>query len=245
MDAYATYLALAGLDENCADYIARMADRDAAPSAVAASPKREPLFDAIVKGLAEDAYAHAKSALLSTPPLELINTLLIPALDEVGKGFESGRMFLPQLLTSANAAQQAFAAVREKLQAEGGTQQTKATLVVATVQGDIHDIGKNIVKVLLENYGYRVIDLGRDVSPETVVEAVLKNEVSLVLLSALMTTTVPAMAETIRQLRQAAPACRVAVGGAVLTQEYADQIGADAYASDALGAVRYADSLFG
>ena len=245
MDAYATYLALAGLDENCADYIARMADRDAAPSTVAVSPKREPLFDAIVKGLAEDAYAHAKAALLSTPPLELINTLLIPALDEVGKGFESGRMFLPQLLTSANAAQQAFAAVREKLQAEGGTQQTKATLVVATVQGDIHDIGKNIVKVLLENYGYRVIDLGRDVSPETVVEAVLKNEVSLVLLSALMTTTVPAMAETIRQLRQAAPACRVAVGGAVLTQEYADQIGADAYASDALGAVRYADSLFG
>ena len=244
MDAAACHNALAGVDGNCAAYIARMLDRTTETATAAPAPKRDPLFEAIVKGFAADAHALATEALAHTDPLTLINTLLIPALDEVGKGFESGRLFLPQLLTSANAAGEAFAAVREKLKREGGTQQTKATLVIATVQGDIHDIGKNIVKVLLENYGYEVIDLGRDVPPETVVQTVVEQNIPLVLLSALMTTTVPAMAETVRQLREAAPACRVAVGGAVLTQEYADQIGADAYAPDALGAVRYADSLF-
>lgn len=255
MDAYASYCALAGLDDNCTAYIGRMADRDAAEKAArAAAPTttaqptatvdKSPLHVAIVKGFAEEAYTRAKAMLTETAPLTLINSVLIPALDEVGKGFESGRLFLPQLLTSAQAAQSAFAAVREHLQASGNKQQTKAKLVIATVKGDIHDIGKNIVKVLLENYGYEVIDLGKDVPPETVVEAVVRENISLVLLSALMTTTVPSMEETIRQLRAAVPACRVAVGGAVLTQEYADRIGADFYGADALAAVRYADSLF-
>ncbi len=251
MDAYAAYCALAGLDDDCAAYIARMAGRDVAKAAApitTGSPMtqtaRSPLYNAIVKGFAEDAYTLAKAHLAEAEPLTLINTELIPALDEVGKGFETGRLFLPQLLTSAQAAQRAFTAVREHMQASGTAQQTKAKLVIATVKGDIHDIGKNIVKVLLENYGYEVIDLGKDVSPETVVQTVVRENISLVLLSALMTTTVPSMEETIRQLREAAPGCRVAVGGAVLTQEYADRIGADFYGADALAAVRYADSLY-
>lgn len=248
-DAYVTYLALAGQDEACAAYIARMADR--AETVVTATVKQavvsesgSPLHKAIVKGFAEDSRRLAAEALQTTEPLTLINETLIPALDEVGKGFESGKVFLPQLLTAASAASAAFDAVREVMQ-QSGTQQNKGTVVIATVQGDIHDIGKNIVKTLLENYGYEVIDLGRDVSPETVAQTVTEKDVRLCGLSALMTTTVPSMERTVRLLHEVAPACKVMVGGAVLTERYAEMIGADAYAPDALGAVRYAEEVFG
>ncbi len=170
---------------------------------------------------------------------------MIPALDRVGKGFEKGTIFLPQLLMSAEAAKAAFAVIREKLEAGGQTQEKKGKIVLATVKGDIHDIGKNIVKVLLENYSYQVLDLGRDVPPEKVVETALDEGAPLVGLSALMTTTVPSMEETIRQLRDKAPAVRVMVGGAVLTEEYAKTIGADAYCRDAMASVNYAEQVFG
>ena len=174
-------------------------------------------------------------------PMEIINEQLIPALDVVGKGFEKGTIFLPQLLMSSEAAQAGFGVIREAM--KGAPRESKGKIILATVKGDIHDIGKNIVKVLLENYGYQVIDLGKDVPPEKIVKTALDEDVKLVGLSALMTTTVVSMKETIRQLRIAKPDTKVMVGGAVLTQEYADQIGADAYAKDAMESVRYADSL--
>ena len=174
--------------------------------------------------------------------MELIDGTLIPALDEVGRGFEAGTLFLPQLLMSADAARAAFTVIKESL--SGQPQAVKGTMVLATVKGDIHDIGKNIVRVLLENYGYRVIDLGKDVAPEAVVEAVQSHGVRLVGLSALMTTTVASMEETIRQLREACPGVKVVLGGAVLTRSYAEQIGADRYAREAMDTVRYADEVF-
>ena len=163
----------------------------------------------------------------------------------VGKGFEKGTVFLPQLLMSAEAAKAAFEVIKEQMNRSGQTQESKGTIVLATVKGDIHDIGKNIVKVLLENYSYQVVDLGKDVPPETVVEEAVRLHVPLVGLSALMTTTVPSMEETIRRLRQEAPWVKVMVGGAVLTQEYADSIGADQYCSDAMASVNYAEMVFG
>ena len=176
-------------------------------------------------------------------PLELINAELIPALDKVGKGFEKGTVFLPQLLMSADAAKAAFEVVKKAM--EGKPRQVKGKVILATVKGDIHDIGKNIVKVMLENYGYDVIDLGKDVPPETIVEAAIKDDVKVVGLSALMTTTVVSMEETIKLLRVKKPDTKVVVGGAVMTQEYADQIGADAYSKDAMQTVRYCDEVFG
>ena len=176
-------------------------------------------------------------------PLELINAELIPALDKVGKGFEKGTVFLPQLLMSADAAKAAFEVVKKAM--EGKPRQVKGKVILATVKGDIHDIGKNIVKVMLENYGYDVIDLGKDVPPETIVEAAIKDNVKVVGLSALMTTTVVSMEETIKLLRVKKPDTKVVVGGAVMTQEYADQIGADAYSKDAMQTVRYCDEVFG
>ena len=170
---------------------------------------------------------------------------MIPALDRVGKGFEQGTLFLPQLLMSAEAARAAFDIIKEKMAASGVKQESKGAIILATVKGDIHDIGKNIVKVLLENYSYEVLDLGKDVPPERIVEEAVKNQVRLVGLSALMTTTVPSMEETIRQLREKAPWARVMVGGAVLTQEYADTMGADRYCRDAMASVAYAEALFG
>ena len=174
-----------------------------------------------------EAVAGTRKLLETRQPMEVINEVLIPALDTVGKGFEQGTIFLPQLLMSAEAAGAAFDYLKEEMRRAGTAEEKKGKIVIATVKGDIHDIGKNIVRVLLENYGFEVIDLGKDVPPETVVETVLREDVKLVGLSALMTTTVPSMAETIRQLRAAAPDCKVVVGGAVMTQEYADQIGAD------------------
>ena len=166
---------------------------------------------------------------------------IIPALNAVGTGFENRTVYLPQLLMSAEAAKAAFEQVKAAM--PSGNTAGKCAFVLATVKGDIHDIGKNIVKLLLENYGFAVTDLGRDVPPETIVENAVTLRAPIVGLSALMTTTVPAMAETIRQLRDKAPWCRIVVGGAVLNQEYADAIGADKYAKDAMEAVRYAESI--
>ena len=203
-----------------------------------------PLRYAILRGLKDSAVGAAKEALLQKEALAIIDEEMMPALDEVGKGFEKGTLFLPQLMMSAEAAKAAFAVIREHLQKQEGAAKSKGTIVLATVQGDIHDIGKNIVKVLLENYNYRVIDLGKDVPPEAVVEAVVREEAPLAGLSALMTTTVPSMEKTIRLLRERAPQVRVMVGGAVMTQEYADAIGADFYAKDAMGAVTCAEGVF-
>ncbi len=192
----------------------------------------------------EQAYRGTKEALASgRDTMEVINGELIPALDIVGQAFEKGTMFLPQLLMSAEAAKAGFAAIKEYVESTGTKQEKKGTVVIATVKGDIHDIGKNIVKVLLENYGFDVIDLGKDVPPETVVEAVQQSGAHLVGLSALMTTTVASMEETIKQLREKVPGCKVMVGGAVLTKEYADMIGADYYAKDAMQSVHYAEEI--
>jgi 5-methyltetrahydrofolate--homocysteine methyltransferase len=169
--------------------------------------------------------------------------MLIPALDVVGKGFEEKKMFLPQLLMSADAAKASFEAIKETLSRQGKNSESKGKIVIATVKGDIHDIGKNIVKTLLENYGFEMIDLGKDVAPELILKTVQDNDIKLVGLSALMTTTVVHMEETIKLLRENNAGCKVMVGGAVLTQEYADMIGADFYSKDAMGSVRYANGL--
>lgn len=244
MAAYHAYCALNGSDCQCADYIARYSGQDGQPKAAAKSGEIS-LFDAVVRGLSESAYQAAKKELAVKKPLEVIDGELIPALDKVGQGFEKKTVFLPQLLMSADAAKAGFDAIKEYLKAEGDESASKGTIVIATVKGDIHDIGKNIVKVLLENYGFHVIDLGKDVSPELVVQAARDNQVKLVGLSALMTTTVANMEATIKLLKQELPACKVMVGGAVLTQTYADMIGADFYSKDAMGSVRYANDLFG
>lgn len=213
-------------------------------SAAPAASDKSGLKYAITKGMKDAAEKEARTLLQSADSMTVINEYIIPALDIVGKGFEEKKVYLPQLLMSAEAAKQAFGVIKEELDKSGKKEEPKGSIVVATVKGDIHDIGKNIVKVLLENYSFRVIDLGKDVPPETVVETVVKENIQMVGLSALMTTTVPAMAETIKQLREKAPWCKVCVGGAVLTQEYADMIGADAYGKDAMETVKYAQKVF-
>lgn len=245
MKSYYSYHALMNLDENCETFISEYAGADTksqTPSIQAGQPM--PLNIAIEKGLKEEAYNITKKLVIEKEPLQIINTYLIPALDHVGKGFEKGTIFLPQLLMSAEAAKAAFAILKEVLAQSGAGGEKKEKIVLATVKGDIHDIGKNIVKVLLENYSFKVIDLGKDVSPEVIVETVQKEQVLLVGLSALMTTTVVSMEETIKQLRVKAPDCKVMVGGAVLNQEYADMIGADFYGKDAMQSVYYAQNLF-
>ncbi|MBR3366946.1 MAG: homocysteine S-methyltransferase family protein, partial [Lachnospiraceae bacterium] len=201
------------------------------------------LSESVQRGMAQSAAAAAKEALQTTEALDLINSELIPALDKVGKGFENGSIFLPQLLMSAEAAKAAFEVVKESL--KGQKQEVKGRIILATVKGDIHDIGKNIVKVMLENYGYEVLDLGKDVVPETIVETAIRENIELVGLSALMTTTVVSMEETIRLLHEKKPDTKVVVGGAVMTQEYADAILADCYAKDAMATVHYAEEIFG
>lgn len=243
MAAYHAYCALNGSDEQCTDYINIYSQQADAPKKV--SDKKEvTLYDAVVRGLIDSAYQAAKKELETREPLAVIDEDLIPALDKVGQGFEKKTVFLPQLLMSADAAKAGFDAIKEFLQAKGDTSESKGTIVIATVKGDIHDIGKNIVKVLLENYGFDVIDLGKDVPPETVVETAKEHHVKLVGLSALMTTTVVNMETTIKLLKEELPDCKVMVGGAVLTQTYADMIGADFYSKDAMGSVRYANELF-
>lgn len=241
MGAYYAYGALSGLDEGCKAYVAKFADA-AQPKAAAAQTAEYTLYDAIVKGLREQSEKAVKVQLETKQPLEIINGEMIPALDYVGNGFEKHTLFLPQLLMSAEAAKAAFNVIRDKMAAEGGSQSNGVKVVLATVKGDIHDIGKNIVKVLFENYGYQVIDLGKDVPPEKIVEAAVKHNDAVVGLSALMTTTVGAMEETIKALR-AAGSFKIICGGAVLTQDYADSIGADFYAPNAVSAVNYANSL--
>ena len=249
MRTYYAFRALRQMDENCADYInfaAAYMGTAAAPAASAAPAEEvsgSALQRAIVKGLREQAAALTVQLTETVPPLEVVQSEIIPALDAVGRGFEAKTTYLPQLLMSAEAAQSAFAVIREKLSGEKQAAETECPFVLATVKGDIHDIGKNIVRLLLENYGFAVTDLGRDVPPERIVEETVRLHAPLVGLSALMTTTVPAMEETIRRLREAAPWCKVVVGGAVLTREYADMIGADRYARDAMEAVRYAEEV--
>lgn len=241
--AYDTFCVLGGYDAQCMNYIENYAVTDA-PNAVAkpATAKLN-LTDSIIKGLKDQAYRATEEELKTKEPMEIINGELVPALDVVGQGFEKGTMFLPQLLMSAEAAKAGFEAIRQYVQSHGEAQEKKATIVIATVKGDIHDIGKNIVKVLLENYGYEVIDLGKDVPPEKIVETVVDKHAPLVGLSALMTTTVVNMEESIKELHKEAPWCKIMVGGAVLTQEYADMIGADFYGKDAMQSVYYAERL--
>lgn len=254
MKTYYTYKALKGLDPNCAEYIA--AADSFAPvasvntgagsvvatgSASASGSTVSELQYAVIKGMKEKAAELTKQMLATVEPLEIVNSEIIPALNTVGVGFEEKRVYLPQLLMSAEAAKSAFETIKAHM-AGGEKTAGKAVFVIATVHGDIHDIGKNIVKLLLENYGFDVVDLGKDVPPEVIVDKVVELHAPFAGLSALMTTTVPAMEETIRQLKEKAPWCKTIVGGAVLTQEYADRIGADKYAKDAMETVRYAET---
>lgn len=231
---------LSGADENSKDFIARFGNTvQNAPA-----PKAEvTLSYAIEKGLKEDAAILTREKLKCTDAMDIINLELIPALDRAGADFEKGKIFLPQLILSANAAQACFAVIKEKM--SGGEQISKGKIVIATVKGDIHDIGKNIVKTLLENYGYTVIDLGKDVPPEKVVAAAKEHDVRLVGLSALMTTTLGAMEDTIKLIRDNSLDCKIVVGGAVLTKDYAENIGADFYAKDAKETVDIAKSIYG
>ena len=200
----------------------------------------------VIAGLKGEAPAATRRLLETMDSMEVVDGVLIPALDRVGADFEAGKVFLPQLIQAAGAAQAAFEVIREGLAAQpGGQGEPKGTIVLATVKGDIHDIGKNIVKVLLENYGYPVVDLGRDVEPAAVVEAVKKHKAPLAGLSALMTTTLGSMEETIRLLRAEGTPCKVVVGGAVLTPDYAKRIGADFYAKDAKESVDVARQVIG
>lgn len=245
MTAFYSFCALKGYDDQCLTYIEKFSGEANNTRPVKnSSDENITLFDAIVKGLSESASIATEKLLETRESLDIINNELIPALDKVGKGFEEKTMFLPQLLMSAEATQSAFDMIKKTLLERGEKSEPKTTLVLATVKGDIHDIGKNIVKVLLQNYGFNVIDLGKDVPPETVVETIKNNNIKLVGLSALMTTTVVNMEETIKLIRKETPNCKVMVGGAVLTQEYADMIGADFYSPDAMGSVRYALDLF-
>ena len=246
MKAWYAYHALMGLDANCESYIDHYSNVQTANAAPSENGRKTAvsLRESIEKGLKEDAALITAELSETQEPLGIINTELIPALNHVGDGFEAGTLFLPQLLMSAEAAKSAFAILKDKMDKSGEVQEKIGTIILATVKGDIHDIGKNIVKVLLENYSFDVIDLGKDVAPEQIVDMVLDKNVKLVGLSALMTTTVVSMEETIRMLREQAPQCKVMVGGAVLNQEYADMIGADFYGKDAMQSVRYAQELF-
>ena len=245
MKAYYSFCALMGYDKNFIDYIGFASDakKEEAP---ARKDENETvsLKTAVIKGMGEKAASAAEKLLAEKKPTEVIDEILIPALDEVGQDFEKNKIFLPQLLMSADAAGKAFDVIKKKISESGENSAKKGTVVIATVKGDIHDIGKNIVKVILENYGFDVIDLGKDVPEETIVKTVVENDIKLCGLSALMTSTVPAMEETIKLLKEKAPDCKTVVGGAVLTQEYADMIGASFYAKDAMETVRFAEQIF-
>lgn len=240
MNAYYSYNALMGYDDNCAEYIESVTLSQTAVSSTSSMD----LKTAIIKGMKEDAGSCAKELLKDTQPLDIINEYIIPALDVVGDGFEKNKIFLPQLLMSADSAKEAFNVIREYLVLSGQEKKSENKIVIATVEGDIHDIGKNIVKVLLSNYGFDVIDLGKDVKCEKVLEETLKNDCKLVALSALMTTTVTNMEKTIKLVHENTDA-KVLVGGAVLTKSYAKMIDADYYAKDAMESVRIAKSFFG
>ena len=253
MAAVRCYHLLMNIDAGARDYIAAYANAEVSTSitagtaqASAAPGSQRTLAQIVEAGLKGEAGETARRLLETTSPMEVVDSVLIPALDKVGSDFEAGKVFLPQLIQAAGAAQAAFEVIREHLSAQpGGESGPKAPVVLSTVKGDIHDIGKNIVKVLLENYGYPVVDLGKDVDPAAVVEAVRKHSAPLVGLSALMTTTLGSMEETIKLLRQAGLPCKVVVGGAVLTAGYAQKIGADFYAKDAKESVDVARQVIG
>lgn len=249
MKTYYTYMALKGLDENCRQYLS--VAESFIGETVATVAKTEINSDfasdlqrAIVKGFKEKAAELTATLLKTVAPIEIVNNEIIPSLNIVGKGFENKNIYLPQLLMSAEAAKSAFEVIKTSVDGNKNSA-LKCKFVIATVYGDIHDIGKNIVKLLLENYGFDVVDLGKDVPCEKIVDTVVELHAPLVGLSALMTTTVPSMEKTIMLLKKEAPWCKVIVGGAVLTKEYAARIGADAYAKDAMETVRYAESVWG
>ena len=245
MKAYYSFCALMGYDENFIDYIGFASDAKKEEAPVKKDENESvSLKTAVIKGMGEKAASAAEKLLAEKKPTEVIDEILIPALDEVGQDFEKNKIFLPQLLMSADAAGKAFDVIKKKISESGENSAKKGTVVIATVNGDIHDIGKNIVKVILENYGFDVIDLGKDVPEETIVKTVVENDIKLCGLSALMTSTVPAMEATIKLLKEKAPDCKTVVGGAVLTQEYADMIGASFYAKDAMETVRFAEQIF-
>ena len=241
MKTYYAHNALVGIDDMCAEYIGFASNNQAV--ATATQTENTTLERAILKGLKREASEKTKELLVDKKPLEIVNDYIIPALDKVGEEYERGKIFLPQLLMSAETATVAFDVVKGAMKAEDGA--NKGDIILATVKGDIHDIGKNIVKVILENYGYRVYDLGKDVSPESVLECAEKTGARLIGLSALMTTTVPAMEATIKLIKSKLPDAKFMVGGAVLTPEYAEMIGADNYSRDAMDAVKYVRQVFG
>ncbi len=247
LKTYYSYRVLKGLDDNCSDYIAfadtvenniSISDKSRSVSNTA---EEATLSHAIIKGLKDQSAKLCSSLLETTDPMTVVQEHIIPALDTVGTEYEQGRVYLPGLLMSAEAAKSAFEEI--KARTKSNSSKDKCAFVIATVKGDIHDIGKNIVKLLLENYGFEVSDLGKDVPPEVIVDEVVRLHAPLVGLSALMTTTVPAMEETIVMLREKAPWAKIAVGGAVMTKEYADSIGADMYCKDAMDTVRYAEKI--
>ena len=251
MKAYYAFLALDGRDENCAQYVRfatevlpQYVPTEKVTATAALGEGGSPLKTAIVKGFASLAGEHCQALLQEKTALEIINGEIVPALDEVGKAYEEKRAYLPQLLMSAEAAKAAFEKIKAYMLANGQTQAKKCKIVLATVKGDIHDIGKNIVATLLENYGFEVIDLGKDVPPEYVVETALQTNAPIVGLSALMTTTLPSMSETVALLREKAPWVKIIVGGAVLTEEYARTLGADGYGKDGMATVRFAEEVF-
>ena len=260
MAAVYAYNVLTNRDKQSTKYIERFADRVPASTALAQAAKAAPaasaaeteltgpyaaLMKAVEKGLKGDAAAHTRALLAEKQPLEVVDEALIPALDIVGGKYEKGTLFLPQLLQAASAAQSAFEEIKTAIAQKGEGSASKGRIVLATVKGDVHDIGKNIVRVILENYGFEVLDLGRDVPVETVVDTVREKDVHLVGLSALMTTTLKSMEETIAALRAAQLDCKIMVGGAVLTPEYAEKIGADWYAKDAKRSADIAKEFFG
>ena len=239
METYYCYNALHCKDENFAKYIEYFSDKKEESKI---EKNYSDLKRSIIKGMKLESIRNAKISLENNDPLDVISNEIVPALDEVGKGFENNTVFLPQLLVSAECAKEAFDVIKNKMPKDGNT---KGKIVLATVKGDIHDIGKNIVKVLLENYGFEVIDLGKDVDSDKIVECIRENSIKLCGLSALMTTTVSSMEETIKKIHEEKLDCKVVVGGAVLTKEYAENIGADCYSKDAMETVRYAEKIFG
>ncbi|MBR1592269.1 MAG: homocysteine S-methyltransferase family protein [Ruminococcus sp.] len=245
MGAVRAYRLLTGIDRNSAEFIAVYANADTAPKPVTADKGTPDLMYAVENGLKSDASKAAEELMKTTDPMKIINDYLIPALDAAGDKFEKGKIFLPQLILTAGAAQACFEIIKTRLSLNNSESVSKGKVVLATVKGDIHDIGKNIVKVLLDSYGFTVIDLGKDVDPQLIVDTAIKEQVSLVGLSALMTTTLGAMAETIALLNEQYPECKTVVGGAVLTASYAEQINADFYAKDAKQTVDIAAKIYG
>lgn len=239
MNAYYSYCALNGLDDNFEQYIANVTDTKTETKTTEVDLKT-----AVIKGLKSQAKELTKQELKTKTPIEIIDGILVPALNEVGKGFEENTIFLPSLLMSAETAGTSFEIIKEYITDSGEKTEEKGKILIATVEGDIHDIGKNIVKVLLQNYGFSVIDMGKDITPEAIVEKAEKENIKLVGLSALMTTTVPSMEKTISLLKEKNPQIAVMVGGAVLTEDYAKTIGADFYGKDAMASVRIAENFF-